>query len=81
MIVFQIINTSSTKLLIAKKGLTLRGLSKEIGVSHSYLSQVIKGTKFPSATIARKLSDGLNKAIEDIFLIQMVDEQPFVEGW
>lgn len=77
MIVFQLKNATNIKLLIAKKGLTLRGMSKEIGVSHSYLSQVIKGTKFPSATIARKLSGGLNKAMEDIFFIQVVDEQPF----
>lgn len=74
MIVFRLKNISNTKFLIAKMGLTLRGVSKEIGVSHSYLSQVINGTKFPSATIAKKLSDGLNKGIEDIFFIQVVDE-------
>jgi len=74
MIVFRPKNTSSIKLLVAKKGLTLRGLSKEIGVSHSYLSQVIKGTKYPSATIAKKLSDGLSIGIEDIFLIQVANE-------
>lgn len=74
MIVFQPKNTLSIKLLVAKKGLTLRGLSKEIGVSHSYLSQVIKGTKYPSATIAKKISDGLSIGIEDIFFIRSVDE-------
>ena len=73
MIVFKPKNTSSIKLLVAKKGLTLRGLSKEIGVSHSYLSQVINGTKYPSATIAKKISDGLSIGIEDIFYMQMVD--------
>ena len=74
MIVFRLKNSSNTKLLIAKKGLTLRGISNEIGVSHSYLSQVIKGIKYPSATIAKKLSDGLSQGIEDIFLIQVVGE-------
>ena len=74
MIVFQPKSTSSIRLLVAKKGFTLRGFSKEIGVSHSYLSQVIKGTKYPSATIAKKLSDGLSTGIEDVFIIRVVDE-------
>lgn len=73
MVVFQLKNGSSTRLLIAKKGWTLRALSMEIGVSHSYLSQVLKGRKNPSATIARKLSEGINESIEDIFLIKTVD--------
>ncbi|ALC85736.1 XRE family transcriptional regulator [Bacillus sp. FJAT-22090] len=74
MILFRLKNASNTKLLIAKKGLTLRAVSQKIGVSHSYLSQVINEKKYPSATIARKLSDGLSTGIEDIFLIKVVDE-------
>lgn len=71
--IFHLKDGYSTRLLIAKKGWTLRALSVEIGVSHSYLSQVLKGTKNPSATIARKLCEGLNESLEDIFLIKMVD--------
>lgn len=73
-------NVTSTRLLIAKKGWTLRTLALEIGVSHSYLSQVLGGKKNPSATFAKKLSKGINESIEDIFLVKVVDEQPIGGG-
>lgn len=76
MIIIQLKDPISTRVLIAKNGLTIRGLSNKIGVSHSYLSQIFNGTKKPSATVAGKISKGLNKKIEEIFLFKVVDEQP-----
>lgn len=62
-----------TRLLIARKGQSLRSFAKEIGVSQGYLSQILALKKKPSANIAYKISKGLKVDIEDIFLIKMND--------
>ncbi|MGE7667380.1 helix-turn-helix domain-containing protein [Ureibacillus composti] len=76
MVKFELKDNQNIKLMIALKGKSLRSFSKEIKVSHSYLSQIINGKRTPSAGVARKISDGLSKEMEDIFLIKLVDEQP-----
>lgn len=61
-----------TRLLIAKTGKSLRSFSKENGFSHTYLSQILKGSRNPSPIVATKISKGLNLAIEDIFFVKVV---------
>ncbi|HLR60546.1 MAG TPA: helix-turn-helix transcriptional regulator [Pseudogracilibacillus sp.] len=63
----------ATRLSIAKTGKSLRGFSKDIGISHAYLSQILNKKRSPSSTIAHKIANGLNKEIEDIFLVKTVD--------
>lgn len=79
MVKFELLDRNETKLLIAKKGFTIRGFSRFIGISHSYLSQILNTEQQPSAATAIKISKGLEKRIEDIFLIKMVDELPLRE--
>lgn len=79
MYIFLLKSSRDTKLLIALKGLTLRGFASYIGVSHSFLSQVLNGKRKPSAVVAKKIADGLGKEIEEIFLIKTVDELPLSE--
>lgn len=76
MITFELKNLNDTKLLIALQGFTIRGFSKEIGVSHSFLSHILNGKRKPSPVVAKKIADGLNKKVEDIFLVRVVDELP-----
>lgn len=68
------INPVDLKLRIAEKGLTLRDFSKEISVSHSYVSQILTGKRNPSAKVAGKISNGLGMDLKEIFLISLVDE-------
>lgn len=63
-----------TKVMIAKTGNSLRSFSKNIGVSHCYLSQIISKKRMPSPKIAYKLASGLGVKIEDIFLVETVDD-------
>lgn len=79
MVKFELLDKNKTRLLIAKKGYTIRGFSKVIGISHSYLSQILNTKQLPSAATANKISKGLEKKIEDIFFIKVVDELPVVE--
>lgn len=60
---------SEIRLLIAMKGFSLRGFSKEIGISQGYLSQILKGSKNPSPVIAFKVARGLEKEVSEIFFI------------
>ncbi|MEQ6050176.1 helix-turn-helix transcriptional regulator [Lysinibacillus capsici] len=79
MYTFKLKSYQSTKLAIALRGLTLRGFASEIGISHSFLSQILNGKRSPSAVVAKKIANGLKVEIEDIFLIKVVDELPFGE--
>jgi len=65
-----IINEKAVKKRIALKGYSVRGFSKRINISHSYLSQILNGNRCPSPSIAKKIADGLNEDIEDIFFIK-----------
>lgn len=63
-------NESETRQAIALRGYSIRGFSKEIAMSHSYLSQVLSGIRNPSPTIANKIANGLDQKIGDIFFIR-----------
>lgn len=69
----QLKNSAETKIMMAKKGKTIRSFSKLIGVSHPYLSQILNKKRNPSATVAHKIAEGLGVKVEDIFLIKVVD--------
>ncbi|WP_313469479.1 helix-turn-helix transcriptional regulator [Lysinibacillus sp.] len=80
MLKFVLKNPNELKMTMALNGLSIRGFSKEIGVSHSFLSQVINGKRNPSATTAKRIAAGLQKDIGDFFLVLVVDELPFEGG-
>lgn len=63
----------STRLSIAKTGKSLRGFSKNVGISHAYLSQILNKKRNPSPTVAHKIASGLDTEIEEIFLVKLVD--------
>lgn len=76
MLKFVLKNPNELKMTMALNGLSIRGFSKEIGLSHSFLSQVINGKRNPSAATAKRISTGLQKDIDDFFLVLVVDELP-----
>lgn len=76
MVKFEIINSNKMKMVIALKGFSIRSLSRKIGMSHSYLSQIINKKRLPSAVIVKKICEGLDINIDDFFLITLVDELP-----
>ena len=76
MLKFVLKNPTELKMTLALSGLSVRGFSKEIGISHSFLSQVMNGKRNPSAATAKRIATGLQKDIDDFFLVSVVDELP-----
>lgn len=79
MVIIQLKDRKKVKVLIATAGKSLRSFSLEVGISHSYLSQILNGFKSPSPKVAKKIADGLGRSINDFFLIKVVDELPVKE--
>ncbi|WP_142829015.1 helix-turn-helix domain-containing protein [Planococcus soli] len=69
----QLKSSEETKIMLAKKGESMRSFSMLIGVSHPYLSQIMNKKRNPSARVAYKIAKGLGVKTEDIFLIKVVD--------
>lgn len=65
-------NEVTTRLMIAEKMGSLKNFANEIGISQTYLTQILKCDRNPSPTIAHKIANGLGKKIEDIFLVKNV---------
>ncbi|SDI30259.1 helix-turn-helix domain-containing protein [Alteribacillus bidgolensis] len=67
-------DTEELRLMIAREGKSLRDFSGEIGISQTYLSQILNGDYSPSPKVSRKISEGLNVEIDDIFLVEMIEK-------
>lgn len=61
-------------LAIAQSGYSLRGFADKIGISQGYLSQLLKGDKTPSPTVAYKIAKGLETDVTDVFLFKVIDK-------
>ena len=80
MILFTLKNPDAIKLDIAMKGYTLRAFSREVGISSSFLSQIINDYRKASPKTALKIATGLNKEIEEIFFINFACCEQSKEG-
>lgn len=53
--------------------MTQNGLAHEVGVTPGYLSQLMSGTRCPSARVRRKLQDTLGVVrFDELFIIEVV---------
>ncbi len=55
--------------IIALQGDTLRSFAKRVGISETSLNRYLFKTKRLRPTTAKKISDGLNAKVGDIFLL------------
>ncbi|ADU31006.1 helix-turn-helix transcriptional regulator [Evansella cellulosilytica] len=58
------------KELMIKKGFNQAKLGREIGITKSYVSQLVNGNTNPSPVLAKKITDKLNVNFDDIFFIE-----------
>ncbi|MEW9051893.1 MAG: helix-turn-helix transcriptional regulator [Neobacillus sp.] len=63
---------SNLRLLIGQSGHNISGFAKEVGISHSYLSQILNGKRNPSPKVAANIAKNLSSNLEDIFLLSVV---------
>lgn len=56
--------------IVIKSGYTYRGFGKELGLSGSYINQILNGKRNPSPPIAKKIAEKLNQEYDSIFFIK-----------
>jgi transcriptional regulator with XRE-family HTH domain len=60
---------------IARRNLSHNMLAIKAGISSSYISQIISGTRYPSPQIREKLQKALQPlTFDDIFIIEEIDQ-------
>jgi len=64
---FTTIDSNELKRLIKLKGHTQTSIAQKVGVSSSYLINVVSGSKSPGAKVAAKISQILGKDVIEIF--------------
>ena len=67
---FEILDGEKVKEIIALKGESMRSFANLIGVSPSFISQVLNGKRKVSAVVAGKIAKGLDRKIDEIFLMK-----------
>lgn len=74
MIIVDFRDIKYVRLKIAKEGKSLRDFARKIGISQSYLSQLLNKKHPPSAQVAYKIANGLGEEVDKIFLIKVIDK-------
>ncbi len=72
------VNTLQVEKEIARRNLSKNMLAIKTGISSSYISQIISGTRYPSPKIREKLQQALQPlTFDDIFTIEEVKNNVF----
>jgi transcriptional regulator with XRE-family HTH domain len=72
------VNTVKVEKEIARRNLSKNMLAIKSGISSSYISQIISGTRYPSPRIREKLQEALQPlTFDDIFTIEEVKNNGF----
>ncbi|MCJ0918569.1 helix-turn-helix domain-containing protein [Mammaliicoccus sciuri] len=69
-----VIKSRYLKELMFLKGHNLSTLSDEVGISISYMSQIINGKRTPSAMLASKISKVFGVSVEELFTFKDKEE-------
>ncbi len=72
------VNTVQVEKEIARRNLSKNMLAIKAGISSSYISQIISGTRYPSPRIREKLQQALQPlTFDDIFTIEEIQKNVF----
>lgn len=69
-----VIKSRYLKELMFLKGHNLSTLADEVGISISYMSQIINGKRTPSAMLATKISKEFGISVEELFTFKVKEE-------
>ncbi|MCJ0942390.1 helix-turn-helix transcriptional regulator [Mammaliicoccus sciuri] len=69
-----VIKSRYLKELMFIKGYNLSTLADEVGISISYMSQIINGKRTPSAMLATKISKVFDVSVEGLFTFKDKEE-------
>jgi len=69
------VRESDIERLLAKRNLSHNAFAERLGISSGYMSQLMRGSRYPSAELRAKILRSLrNVTFDDIFEIVDVDE-------
>ncbi|PTE33830.1 transcriptional regulator [Mammaliicoccus fleurettii] len=74
-----VIKSRYLKELMFIKGYNLSTLADEVGISISYMSQIINGKRTPSAMLATKISKVFDVSVEKLFTFKDKEESQHVQ--
>lgn len=74
-----VIKSIRLKELMFLKGHNLSTLANEVGISISYMSQIINGKRTPSAMLATKISKVFDVSVEELFTFKDKEESQHVQ--
>ena len=69
-----IIKSNYLKELMFLKGHNLSTLADEVGISISYMSQIMNGKRTPSAMLAKKISKVFGVSVNELFTFKDKEE-------
>lgn len=61
-------NLNKLRKNILIQGLTVKEFAKETEINYGYLISILNGKRTPSPKLAKRISQKLNKNVDDIFL-------------
>lgn len=64
------VNQPAVLRAIARRNLSQNGLAIKAGISSGFISQIMRGTRYPSPAVREKLQTALKVAFDDIFIIE-----------
>lgn len=56
---------------IALCGLSQSKFADEVGISPCYFSQLIRGERKPSPSMAKRIAEGLGKEMQELFIVEV----------
>lgn len=62
-------NLNKLRKNILIQGLTVKEFAKETEINYGYLISILNGKRTPSPKLAKRISQKLNKNVDDIFFI------------
>jgi transcriptional regulator with XRE-family HTH domain len=65
------VNSKSLWDAVARQNLTQNEMAAKLGISTSYMSQIVSGTRYPSPALRRRMLDVLSPLdFDDLFIIE-----------
>ena len=67
------VNQPAVLRAIARRNLSQNGLAVKAGISSGFISQIMRGSRYPSPAVREKLQNALRVTFDDIFIIDEVE--------
>jgi len=71
------VNQAVVQRAVARRNISQNALAAKVGTNSGYLSQIMRGVRYPSPKVREKLQAALYPlTFDDIFIIEEIDDAP-----